>query len=125
MALGFTSHFSNSDKQFGSLILGNSDNEYETSGSVADSDNYNAVYGLLNADCCDSYDFSVSVNIDYSQYAGFVASGTETAGSVAFSGSFSDCGSSGSSSCSSFSGGSFSGGSFSGGGCSSFSSFTC
>lgn len=122
MALGFTSHFSNSDKQFGSLILGasESENENETSGSVADSGNCNAIYGLLNADCADSCDFSVSVIIDYSQYANYVASGTETAGSIAFSGSFSDCGSSSSSGCSSFSGGSFSGG-----GCSSFSSFTC
>lgn len=122
MALGFTSHYSNSDKQFGSLILGNCENEYEseTSGSVADSGNVNAVYGLFNGECYDSCDFSVSVNIDYSQYAGYVASGVETSGSVAFSGSFSDCGSSASSGCSSFSGGGFSGG-----GCSSFSSFTC
>ena len=122
MALGFTSHYSNPDKHFGSLILGGCDNEYEseTSGSIADSGDYNNAYSFIGGECYDCCDFSVSVNIDYSQYAGYVASGTETAGSVAFSGSFSDCGSSVSSGCSSFSGGSFSGG-----GCSSFSSFTC
>ena len=87
MALGFTSHFSKSDQPFGSLILSNT--ETETSGSVAsDTGNSFGICTMYNGgeyDCCD---FSVSVNIDYSQYANFVASGsTETAGSVAYSGS--------------------------------------
>ena len=76
MALGFTSHYTKSEQPFGSLILSNS--ETETSGSVAYSGQ------------CDSYEFSVSVNVDYSQYANYVCSSsgsTETAGSVAYSGS--------------------------------------
>ncbi|MCM1264562.1 MAG: hypothetical protein NC200_00030 [Candidatus Gastranaerophilales bacterium] len=121
MALGFTSHYSNSEQPFGSLILSNT--ESETAGSVAYSDDASSIVSsLLSSGSYDSCEFSVSVNIDYSQYASYVASGsTETAGSVAFSGgSFS----SGGSTCSS--GASFSGGggcSSSGGGCS--ASFTC
>ena len=115
MALGFTSHYAKSEQPFGSLILGNS--ESETAGSVASNDT--PVMGLLHGgdgDCCE---FSVSVDIDYSQYANYVCSSgsTETAGSVAMGvGSFSTA-----STVSSFSGGgcSFSGG----GGCS--ASFTC
>lgn len=122
MALGFTSHYSNSEQPFGSLILSN--NESETAGSIASSNDAASIMrGLLTSSSYDSCEFSVSVNIDYSQYASYVASGsTETAGSVAYSGgSFSDCGGSYSSS----------GASFSGGGCSSSSScgssasFTC
>ncbi len=85
MALGFTSHYSKQDQPFGTLLLSNS--ESETAGSVACSDSHN--YGLLyNAYSYDSCEFSVSVNIDYSQYANYVASSgsTETAGSVAYSG---------------------------------------
>ncbi len=113
MALGFTSHFTKSDQPFGSLILGNT--ESETAGSVASNDNPTSIMGtLFNANVCDCCDFSVSVNIDYSQYANYVCTSgsTETAGSVAFSGSVS--------------GGSFTGGGCSvssGGGCS--TSFTC
>ena len=119
MALGFTSHYSNSEQQpFGSLILSN--NETETSGSVAYSDDALSVMNNLLSGCCyDSCEFSTSVNIDYSQYASCIVSGsTETAGSVAYSGtSFSDCGAAASVS------------SFSSGGCSSScgssASFTC
>ena len=125
MALGFTSHYTNSEQPFGSLILGNN-SESETSGSVASSNNSPTMSGLLYQSSYDSCEFSTSVTIDYSQYASYVASSssgsTETAGSVAYSGTSSF--SSGSSSSVS-SGGSFSnGGSFSsGGGCS--TSFTC
>ena len=126
MALGFTSHYSQSEQPFGSLILSNTENE--TTGSVAYSPNNNSsLPSLLSQNTGDSYVFSVSVNIDYSQYANFVAASgsTETAGSVAYSGGsvgFSDCSSGGAS----FSGGSVScssGGSSGGGGCS--ASFTC
>ena len=114
MALGFTSHFAKSEQPFGSLILGNA--ESETAGSVASNDV--PCSGLLqggDGDCCE---FSVSVNIDYSQYANYTCSSgsTETAGSVAMGG----CGSSTVSSYSGGSCGSYSGG---GGGCS--ASFTC
>lgn len=119
MALGFTSHYKSDQQPFGSLIL--SSNETETSGSVAYSDDaISVVNSLLSSSDYDCCEFSVSVNIDYSQYASYVASGsTETAGSVAYSGtSFSDCG-----------GGSASVSSFSSGGCSSScgssASFTC
>ena len=120
MALGFTSHYSQSEQPFGSLVLSNTENE--TTGSVAYSpNNTGSLSSLLSQNIGDSYAFSVSVNIDYSQYANFVASSgsTETAGSVAYSGSFS-----GSSGGASFSGGAVScssGGSS--GGCS--TSFTC
>ncbi len=124
MALGFTSHYSQSEQPFGSLILSNTENE--TTGSVAYSPNNSSLPSLLSQNIGDSYAFSVSVNIDYSQYANFVAaSGSiETAGSVAYSGGsvgFSDCSSGGAS----FSGGSVScsSGGSSGGGCS--ASFTC
>lgn len=123
MALGFTSHYSQSEQPFGSLILSSTDNE--TAGSVAyGSGSDNGSYGsLLSQNIGDSYAFSVSVSIDYSQYASFVAScsgSTETAGSVAYSGGFG-----GSTSVGSFSGGSVtcSSGGSSGGGCS--ASFTC
>lgn len=115
MALGFTSHFKHSEQQpFGSLIL--SASETETSGSVAHSGETSGSIAYTGQ--CDSYEFSVSVNIDYSQYANYVCSSgsTETAGSVAYSGgsaSFSSAGTS----CGG--GGSVS----SGGGCS--ASFTC
>ena len=116
MALGFTSHYTKSEQPFGSLILGNT--ETETSGSVASNDNNSfGICSLHSGECYDYCDFSVSVNIDYSQYANFVAyssGSTETAGSVAFSGG--DCGGS-VSSVSSFSGG--------GGSCSCSTSFTC
>ena len=115
MALGFTSHFAKSEQPFGSLILGNS--ESETAGSVASNDAPSM--GLLHGICADSCEFSVSVNIDYSQYANYVCSSgsTETAGSVAMGGSSFGT----ASTVSSFSGGgcSFSGGSS----CS--ASFTC
>ena len=114
MALGFTSHYSKSEQPFGSLILGNT--ETETSGSVASHDNNSygicSLYSGESYDCCD---FSVSVSIDYSQYANYSGSSsgsTETAGSVAFSGG----------SCGAVSVGSFSGGSSS---CSCSTSFTC
>lgn len=113
MALGFTSHYTKSEQPFGTLVMGN--NESETAGSVA-SDSNNNSFGLCSIytggdyDCCD---FSVSVNIDYSQYANFVSTSssgsTETAGSVAFS--------TGGASVSSFSGG--------GASCSCSTSFTC
>ncbi|MCR5266597.1 MAG: hypothetical protein K6E29_08425 [Cyanobacteria bacterium RUI128] len=114
MALGFTSHFAKSEQPFGSLVLSNT--ESETAGSVAS--NHGHPSGLLQGGCGDSYEFSVSVDIDYSQYANFVCSAgsTETAGSVAMGGSgFSTA------STVSFSGG----GSFSGSCCSSSASFTC
>jgi hypothetical protein len=121
MALGFTSHYSSSEQPFGSLILSNA--ESETAGSVAHSDTGSgSIYNVLSDNNFDSCEFSVSVNIDYSQYASYIASSSsETAGSVAYSGaSFSSGG------VSSFSGGaSFSsGGSCSSGGGSS-ASFTC
>ena len=115
MALGFTSHFAKSEQPFGSLILSNS--ESETAGSVASNDT--PCMGLLQGGIGDCCEFSVSVNIDYSQYANYVCSGsTETAGSVAMGGgSFSTA-----STVSSYSGG----GSFScGGGSSCSTSFTC
>lgn len=87
MALGFTSHYTKSDQPFGSLILSNS--ESETSGSVASNDTNNYGIGsMYSGGTCDSCEFSVSVNIDYSQYANFVSTSgsTETAGSVAYSG---------------------------------------
>lgn len=117
MALGFTSHFKHSEQQpFGSLIL--SASETETSGSVAHSGE--SAGSIAYSGQCDSYEFSVSVNIDYSQYANYVCSSgsTETAGSVAYSGggaSFSSAGASCGGGCSVSSGG--------GGGCS--ASFTC
>lgn len=122
MALGFTSHYSQSEQPFGSLILSSSDSE--TAGSVAySSDSETASTGLLSQSIGDSYSFSVSVNIDYSQYASFVAASsgsTETAGSIASSvSSFSGVSSAG---CSSGASVSCSSGS-SGGGCS--ASFTC
>lgn len=113
MALGFTSHFAKSEQPFGSLVLSNT--ESETAGSVASN---NSPAGLLQGGCSDCCEFSVSVDIDYSQYANFVCStgSTETAGSVAMGGSsFSTA------STVSFSGG----GSFSGGSCSCSASFTC
>jgi len=127
MALGFTSHYTNSEQPFGSLILSSGEGESETSGSVASSNSNSSVMnGLLYNNSYDSCEFSVSVNIDYSQYANYVASSgsAETAGSVAFSGgSFSSAGSVSTSS----GGASFSGGGCSvssgGGGCS--ASFTC
>ena len=114
MALGFTSHFTKSEQPFGSLILGNT--ESETAGSIAHNDE--SCSGLLQSgdgDCCE---FSVSVDIDYSQYANYTCSSgsTERAGSVAMGGS-------GSSSVSSYSGGSCGSFSSGGGGCS--ASFTC
>lgn len=117
MALGFTSHFNHSEQQpFGSLIL--SASETETSGSVAHSGE--SAGSIAYSGQCDSYEFSVSVNIDYSQYANYVCSSgsTETAGSVAYSGGgsgFSSAGASCGGGCSVSSGG--------GGGCS--ASFTC
>lgn len=87
MALGFTSHYTKQDQPFGSLILSNS--ETETSGSVASNSNDSYGVGLLySGSGYDSCEFSVSVSIDYSQYANFVSSSgsTETAGSVACSG---------------------------------------
>ena len=85
MALGFTSHYTKQDQPFGSLILSNS--ETETSGSVASNSNDSYGVGLLySGSGYDSCEFSVSVNIDYSQYANYIgASSTETAGSVAYS----------------------------------------
>ena len=84
MALGFTSHFTKSEHPFGSLILSNS--ETETSGSVAYNNTPCGLNSLYNECDYDSCDFSVTVNIDYSQYANYIgASSTETAGSVAYS----------------------------------------
>lgn len=117
MALGFTSHFKHSEQPFGSLILSN--NETETSGSVAHG-GYETSGSVAYSGQCDSYEFSVSVNVDYSQYANYVCSSsgsTETAGSVAYSGSGAGAVSSGAS----FGGGGCS--VSSGGGCS--TSFTC
>ncbi|MCD8377430.1 MAG: hypothetical protein LUB59_01430 [Candidatus Gastranaerophilales bacterium] len=124
MALGFTSHYNtNSEQPFGTLVLAN--NESETSGSIACTNNA-IMNGLLYNSSYDSWEFSVSVNIDYSQYASYVAAAssgsTETAGSVAFSGgSFASAATVYSGGGASFSGGgvSFS----SGGGCS--TTFTC
>lgn len=117
MALGFTSHYAKQDQPFGSLILGNT--ETETSGSVASNTGSTYNGGLLyNSNAYDCCDFSVSVDIDYSQYANFVSSSgsTETAGSVAYSG-----GGCSTASTVSFSGG---GGSVSCS-CASSTSFTC
>ena len=83
MALGFTSHYTNHEQPpFGALAISN--NDCETSGSVASAGN--AAAGLLYNSVYDSYEFSTSVEIDYSQYANFIASSgsPETAGSVAF-----------------------------------------
>ena len=88
MALGFTSHFSNAEQPFGTLLLGA--NDVETAGSVASNDAPGLILGTLyNAGAGDSCEFSVSVNVDYSQYANYVgaASSAETAGSVAYTGS--------------------------------------
>ena len=84
MALGFTSHYANKEHPFGTLTL--SAAESETAGSVAYSDNNSHLIGsLFNTASYDSCNFSVSVNVDYSQYANYVAASgsTETAGSVA------------------------------------------
>ena len=86
MALGFTSHFKSPEQQFGSLILGNIENE--TAGSIAHGDSI-PLMGLLVSGDGDLCDFSVSVDIDYSQYANFICAesgATETAGSVAYAG---------------------------------------
>ena len=88
MALGFTSHFTNADQPFGTLLLGASDTE--TAGSIALNDSPGLILGALyNGETYDSCEFSVSVNVDYSQYANYVGSSgaAETAGSVAYSGS--------------------------------------
>ena len=82
MALGFTSHYTNSEQPFGSLILGNN-NESETSGSVASSNISPTMSGLLYQSSYDSCEFSTSVTIDYSQYASYVAS--SSSGSTCFS----------------------------------------
>lgn len=113
MALGFTSHYSKSKQPFGSLVL-NNNTEPETAGSVASSNGTGfGINSIHSGENCDSCEFSVSVNIDYSQYANFVATTSsdscETAGSVAYSG--------GGATVSSFSGGSTS--------CSCSTSFTC
>ena len=87
MALGFTSHFTKSEQPFGSLILSNS--ETETAGSVAY--NEGSSFGICSSNglTYDLCDFSVSVDIDYSQYANCISAGpAETAGSVAYG----DCG---------------------------------
>lgn len=115
MALGFTSHYAKQEQPFGSLILGNT--ETETSGSVASNSEQSyggLLYNSSSYDCCD---FSVSVNIDYSQYANFVCSSgsTETAGSVAYSGG----------GCSTASTVSFSGGGSVSCSCASSASYTC
>lgn len=89
MALGFTSHYANKEHPFGTLTL--SAAESETAGSVASSSTDSHVIGsLFNTSNYDSCNFSVSVNVDYSQYANYVASSgsTETAGSVACGGDF-------------------------------------
>ena len=113
MALGFTSHFAKQEQPFGTLLISGSENE--TAGSVACGNYSESV--LYSCALYDSCEFSVSVNIDYSQYANYVASSsgsTETAGSVAYSGDS----------------GAGSVGSFSGGGCSvscctSSATYTC
>lgn len=114
MALGFTSHYAKQEQPFGSLLISNS--ESETAGSVAHGSYSDGI--LYSCSDYDSCEFSVSVDIDYSQYANYVASSgsTETAGSVAYSG-----GSVGVSSGVSFSGGGCSVSS----GCSSSTSYTC
>ncbi|MBO6271365.1 hypothetical protein J6O48_01145 [bacterium] len=112
MALGFTSHYTKSEQPFGTLLLSNT--ESETAGSVAYNDNSFSTGLLYNSNVFDSCEFSVSVNIDYSQYANYGSSSgsTETAGSMAFSGGAVSTASTVSS--------------FSGGGCSvSSASFTC
>ncbi len=111
MALGFTSHYAKNEHPFGTLTIGSS--ESETAGSVAYSDT-NTCGLMLSVPSYDSCEFSVSVNIDYSQYAGYIVSSgsTETAGSVAtINGSFSS--------------GTVSVGSFSTGGCSSGGGASC
>ena len=88
MALGFTSHYTNAEQPFGTLLLGA--NDVETAGSVAMNDSPGLIMGTsYNAGAGDSCEFSVSVNVDYSQYANYVgaASSAETAGSVAYTGS--------------------------------------
>ena len=88
MALGFTSHFANNKEQpFGSLILSAVDSE--TAGSVASNGNIAGIDSLFSGCSYDSCDFSVSVNIDYSQYANYISTtgSSETAGSVALGGS--------------------------------------
>ena len=113
MALGFTSHFAKQEQPFGTLLI--SGTESETAGSVACGDYSQSV--LYSCALYDSCEFSVSVDIDYSQYANCVASSSgsaETAGSVAYSGD----------------GGGVSMASFSGGGCSvscctSSATYTC
>jgi len=122
MALGFTSHYNNGEHAtFGSLTKGSVEtNDVESAGTTAFVPTL-----IMGQDSSffakdmeyDSCEFSTTVAVDYTQYA-TVADGScsETAGSVAFSGS-------------DFSGGavaSFSAGgaSFSGGGMS-CASFTC
>lgn len=103
MALGFTSHYANHEQApFGTLALSN--NDCETSGSVAYADNTAA--GLIYNSVYDSCEFSSSVEIDYSQYANFIASSgsSETAGSIAY-GECSFSTASTVSTCGSFSGG--------------------
>jgi len=87
MALGFTSHYNNNEQPFGSLILSAIDSE--TAGSVAYDNNSSVVESLFSGGSYDSCEFSVSVDVDYSQYANYISASnsSETAGSVAYSGS--------------------------------------
>lgn len=122
MALGFTSHYQG-EQQFGALTAQTIASQEESTGSVASdnvsnviSDSQNSVFDKVNN--CDSCDFSVSVPINYADYAecsDIASSSSETAGSVAYVGG----------SDSSFSAGvsSFSGGGDCGG--ASCASFTC
>ncbi len=125
MALGFTSHYKAGENVFGTLTHSSQapdSGPIESSGQVSGLINSVAFSNGSGYDCCD---FSVSVDIDYSQYSAVIAdcSSSETAGSIAFSGGSIDSGGGGGGAVAvvSFSGGcSFSGG----GGCSS-ASFTC
>jgi len=127
MTLGFTSHYQPGEQPFGSLTQTSLSQDVESTGTVA-SELPSLIVGshnmaLDNDSSYDSCDFSVAVDIDYSQYANVASNGSsETAGSVAYVGG-SDSGFVGASTVSSGASGgcaSFSGGS--GMGC---ASFTC
>ncbi len=128
MTLGFTSHYQPGEQPFGSLTQTSLSQDVESTGTVA-SELPSLIVGshnmaLDNDSNYDSCDFSVAVDIDYSQYTNSVASNgsSETAGSVAYVGG-SDSGFVGASTVSSGASGGCA--SFSGGGGMSCASFTC
>ena len=127
MALGFTSHYKSGEQTFGALTQSAYNPDIEGAGTIATSSSgfvagQNALFINKNISY-DSCDFSSPVIIDYSQYTAIAEGGSsvETAGAVAYSGSFSGGG------VASFSAGGTA--SFSGGGCGSggvcCASFTC